>query len=46
MSGYTTGPTPGGQAMPPDTLLIRKPFDAATLLVHLAHVLPRSVPGS
>jgi len=40
MSGYTTGPTPGGQAMPPDTSLIRKPFDARTLLAHLANVLP------
>jgi PAS domain S-box-containing protein len=40
MSGYTTGPTPGGQAMPPDAPLIHKPFDAPTLLTRLAEVLP------
>ncbi|BBH67414.1 hypothetical protein ACTI_40990 [Actinoplanes sp. OR16] len=32
MSGYTSGPAPGGQAMPPDAPLIHKPFDSKTLL--------------
>ncbi|MEU4691617.1 PAS domain-containing protein [Actinoplanes sp. NPDC023714] len=32
MSGYTSGPAPGGQAMPPDAPLIHKPFDSRTLL--------------
>lgn len=32
MSGYTSGPAPGGQAMPPDAPLIHKPFDSQTLL--------------
>jgi PAS domain S-box-containing protein len=40
MSGYTTGPTPGGQAMPPNAPLIHKPFDAPTLLARLAALLP------
>jgi len=39
MSGYTTGPTPGGQPMPPDAPLIWKPFDAATLLARLDELL-------
>ena len=32
MSGYTSGPAPGGQEMPADAPLIRKPFEAQTLL--------------
>jgi PAS domain S-box-containing protein len=39
MSGYTTGPTPGGQELPADARLIRKPFDAAALLRCLREVL-------
>ncbi|MDI6102237.1 PAS domain S-box protein [Actinoplanes sp. NEAU-A12] len=32
MSGYTSGPAPGGQEMPADAPLIRKPFEKQTLL--------------
>jgi CheY-like chemotaxis protein len=32
MSGYTSGPAPGGQELPADAPLIRKPFDTQTLL--------------
>jgi CheY-like chemotaxis protein len=42
MSGYTTGPTPGGQPLPDDAPLIWKPFDAPTLLAGLADVLTAS----
>jgi PAS domain S-box-containing protein len=39
MSGYTSGPTPGGQALPPDAPLIRKPFQTDTLLRELRRLL-------
>jgi hypothetical protein len=39
MSGYTSGAAPGGQQLPPDAPLVRKPFDAATLLEALHGVL-------
>jgi PAS domain S-box-containing protein len=32
MSGYTSGPAPGGQELPADDPLIRKPFETQTLL--------------
>jgi PAS domain S-box-containing protein len=39
MSGYTSGSAPGGQELPPDAPLIRKPFAAATLLHELHRIL-------
>jgi CheY-like chemotaxis protein len=39
MSGYTTGPAPGGQELPPDARLLRKPFDAPALLRCLQDIL-------
>jgi PAS domain S-box-containing protein len=39
MSGYTSGPAPGGQELPPDAPLIRKPFETDTLLRELRRVL-------
>ncbi|WP_229074187.1 PAS domain-containing sensor histidine kinase [Actinoplanes sp. DH11] len=39
MSGYTSGPAPGGQAMPPDAPLIHKPFDSQTLLDEVHQLL-------
>ncbi len=39
MSGYTNGPTPGGQQLPPDAPLIRKPFETDTLLSELHQLL-------
>ncbi|MEV4640544.1 response regulator [Actinoplanes sp. NPDC049548] len=41
MSGYTSGPAPGGQELPPDAPLIRKPFDTHTLLRELRQLLTR-----
>jgi PAS domain S-box-containing protein len=32
MSGYTTGPSPGGHELPADHVLLHKPFDRTTLL--------------
>ncbi|MGX6600889.1 response regulator [Micromonosporaceae bacterium Da 78-11] len=43
MSGYTSGPTPGGQAMPADAPLLRKPFQADQLLAALHELLNRPV---
>jgi CheY-like chemotaxis protein len=45
MSGYTSGPAPGGQELPPDAPLIRKPFDTETLLRELHRVLTRHEPS-
>jgi hypothetical protein len=45
MSGYTSGPAPGGQELPPDAPLIRKPFDRETLLRELRRVLTRHEPS-
>jgi PAS domain S-box-containing protein len=42
MSGYTNGPTPGGQELPPDAPLIRKPFETDTLLRELHQLLAQS----
>ncbi|BCJ48811.1 hypothetical protein Asp14428_02860 [Actinoplanes sp. NBRC 14428] len=39
MSGYTSGPAPGGQELPADAPLLRKPFETDTLLRELRKVL-------
>jgi PAS domain S-box-containing protein len=39
MSGYTTGPAPGGHELPSDGSLLHKPFDRPALLEALARVL-------
>ncbi len=39
MSGYTTGPAPGGHELPGDGSLLHKPFDRPQLLEALAQVL-------
>jgi CheY-like chemotaxis protein len=39
MSGYTTGPAPGGHELPSDGSLLHKPFDRSALLEALARVL-------
>ncbi len=39
MSGYTSGPAPGGQEMPADAPLLYKPFQADQLLTALHHLL-------
>jgi PAS domain S-box-containing protein len=39
MSGYTTGPAPGGHELPSDGSLLHKPFDRPALLDALARVL-------
>jgi PAS domain S-box-containing protein len=39
MSGYTTGPAPGGHELPSDGSLLHKPFDRPSLLEALARVL-------
>ncbi|MEU4561537.1 PAS domain-containing protein [Actinoplanes sp. NPDC023936] len=43
MSGYTSGPAPGGQAMPPDAPLIHKPFDSKTLLNEVHQLLAERI---
>ncbi|MFI1991661.1 PAS domain-containing protein [Actinoplanes sp. NPDC020271] len=43
MSGYTSGPAPGGQEMPADAPLIRKPFEAQTLLNEVHRVATERV---
>jgi PAS domain S-box-containing protein len=43
MSGYTSGPAPGGQEMPADAPLIRKPFEAQTLLNEVHRVVTERV---
>ncbi|HEX8630138.1 MAG TPA: response regulator [Catenuloplanes sp.] len=43
MSGYTTGPAPGGQELPRDSVLLHKPFDRPTLLRVLHQVLQAGV---
>ncbi|MFC7528526.1 PAS domain-containing protein [Actinoplanes sp. GCM10030250] len=43
MSGYTSGPAPGGQELPPDAPLIRKPFDTQTLLNEVHQLLARQL---
>jgi PAS domain S-box-containing protein len=44
MSGYTSGPAPGGQELPPDAPLIRKPFETDTLLRELRRLLTHNRP--
>ena len=39
MSGYTTGPAPGGHELPSDGSLLHKPFDRSTLLTALHRTL-------
>ncbi len=41
MSGYTAGSLPGGQPLPADIPLIRKPFDPATLLRRIRELIDR-----
>ena len=41
MSGYTSGPAPGGQEIPADAPLIRKPFEKHTLLNEVYGLLER-----
>ena len=41
MSGYTSGPAPGGQELPPDAPLIHKPFQTDQLLHALHQLLDR-----
>ena len=41
MSGYTSGPKPGGQEMPPDAPLLYKPFQTDQLLQSLDQLLHR-----
>lgn len=43
MSGYTSGPAPGGQELPADAPLIRKPFEAQTLLNEVHRVVAERV---
>jgi hypothetical protein len=45
MSGYTNGPNPGGQELPPGAPLIRKPFETDTLLREMHQLLARSCAG-
>ena len=42
MSGYTSGPAPGGQELPPDAPLLHKPFQNDQLLAALHQLLDRS----
>jgi PAS domain S-box-containing protein len=39
MSGYTSGPAPGGQELPADAPLLYKPFQTDQLLTSLHHLL-------
>jgi CheY-like chemotaxis protein len=41
MSGYTSGPAPGGQELPADAPLLYKPFQTDQLLTALHHLLHR-----
>ncbi|WP_433830118.1 PAS domain-containing protein [Actinoplanes sp. CA-015351] len=43
MSGYTSGPAPGGQAIPEDAPLIHKPFDSQTLLNEVHSLLAQRI---
>jgi PAS domain S-box-containing protein len=43
MSGYTSGPAPGGQELPADAPLIRKPFESQTLLNEVHRVVTERV---
>jgi FixJ family two-component response regulator len=39
MSGYTTGPAPGGHELPPNGSLLHKPFDREALLTSVHRTL-------
>ncbi|XVV13863.1 response regulator [Actinoplanes sp. CA-131856] len=41
MSGYTSGPAPGGQELPADAPLLHKPFQTEHLIGALHQLLPR-----
>jgi hypothetical protein len=41
MSGYTSGPAPGGQELPADAPLLHKPFQTDHLLAALHQLLKR-----
>ena len=41
MSGYTAGPAPGGQELPPDAPLLHKPFQNDQLLQAMGQLLDR-----
>ncbi|GAA0489968.1 hypothetical protein Ade02nite_24570 [Paractinoplanes deccanensis] len=41
MSGYTSGPAPGGQEIPADAPLLHKPFQTEHLLGTMQQLLPR-----
>jgi hypothetical protein len=41
MSGYTSGPAPGGQELPPDAPLLHKPFQNDQLLQAMQQLLQR-----
>jgi PAS domain S-box-containing protein len=45
MSGYTSGPKPGGQELPPDAPLLYKPFQTDQLLQTLDQLLHRGAPS-
>ena len=46
MSGYTTGPAPGGHELPSDGSLLHKPFDRAALLTAVHRTLQTMRLGS
>jgi len=46
MSGYTSGPAPGGQALPADAPLIYKPFQTDQLLHAVHQLLHRATPAN
>jgi PAS domain S-box-containing protein len=46
MSGYTSGPKPGGQELPPDAPLLYKPFQTDQLLQTLDQLLHRETPST
>jgi len=46
MSGYTTGPAPGGHELPSDGSLLHKPFDRASLLTAVHRTLRPAHLGS
>ncbi|WP_433301473.1 response regulator [Actinoplanes sp. CA-030573] len=46
MSGYTSGPAPGGQELPPDAPLLHKPFQNDQLLNAMHQLLERRHPSA
>jgi PAS domain S-box-containing protein len=45
MSGYTSGPAPGGHELPSDGTLLHKPFDRSALLAAVRRALRNAQPG-